>query len=91
MLKKKCGSASEEWKFPRLVTTICKEDGLHGHLPDYALSLDGDKIHFVNRNTMKALPAPEVVPICVDSDLLFLPSMQSQILRAKGLILRAKF
>ena len=61
LLKKKCGSASEDAEFRRLVGIICKEDEQHGHIPDYALSFDGDMIRFVNRQTMKALPAPEAV------------------------------
>ncbi len=62
LLKKKCGSGSEDAEFRRLVGVICKEDALHNHIPDYALSFDGDTVRFVNRNTMKALPAPEFYP-----------------------------
>jgi Replication initiator protein A len=61
LLKKKCGSASEDAEFRRLVGIICKEDEQHGHIPDYALSFDGDMVRFVNRNTMKALPSPEAL------------------------------
>ena len=39
LLKKKCGSASEDYEFRRLVGTICKEDAQHNHMPDYALTL----------------------------------------------------
>jgi hypothetical protein len=60
LLKKKCGSASEDAEFRRLVGVICKEDAVHNHIPDYALSFDGDIIRFMNRHTMKALPSPEV-------------------------------
>jgi hypothetical protein len=38
---------------------ICKEDAEHNHIPDYALSFNGDKLRFLNRKTMKALPSPE--------------------------------
>jgi plasmid replication initiation protein len=34
LLKKKCGSASEDSEFRRLVGVICKEDGLYSHIPD---------------------------------------------------------
>lgn len=60
MLKKKCGSASSLFEFRRLVKTICDEDAVHGHMPDYAVFLDGDNVTFLNRQTMKPLPAKEV-------------------------------
>ena len=41
LLKKKCGSASEDFEFRRLVGVICKEDAQHHHIPDYAMSFDG--------------------------------------------------
>ena len=59
LLKKKCGSASEDFEFRRLVGVICKEDAVHHHIPDYALSFDGDMVRFVNRQTMRPLPAPD--------------------------------
>jgi len=59
LLKKKCGSASEDFEFRRLVGTICKEDALHHHIPDYAMAFDGDKVRFMNRNTMKPLRSVE--------------------------------
>src|SRR5581483_5861760 len=59
LLKKKCGSGSEDFEFRRLVGIICKEDALHNHIPDYALSFEGDNVRFVNRNTMRPLPSPE--------------------------------
>jgi hypothetical protein len=59
LLKKKCGSSSEDFEFRRLVGVICKEDALHNHIPDYAMSFVGDNVRFVNRNTMKPLPSPE--------------------------------
>lgn len=55
LLKKKCGSASEDAEFRRLVGVICKEDGLHNHIPDYALSFDGSLVRFVNRKSMRPL------------------------------------
>jgi len=59
LLKKKCASASEDSEFRRLVGAICKEDALHSHMPDYSLAFDGDKVRFVNRKSMKALPSPD--------------------------------
>ena len=58
LLKKKCGSASDEYEFRRLVGMICEEDARHHHIPDYAIYFDGHNVRFVNRNTMKPLPAP---------------------------------
>jgi plasmid replication initiation protein len=59
LLKKKCGSASEDYEFRRLVTIICDEDQSHSHMPDYALSIDGNNVKFTNRKTVKALPSSE--------------------------------
>jgi plasmid replication initiation protein len=52
LLKKKCGSASQEYEFRRLVGILCEEDARHSHMPDYAVSFDGNNVRFVNRNTM---------------------------------------
>jgi len=60
LLKKKCGSASEDYEFRRLLATICKEDAEHSHIPDYAVSFDGNNVRFSNRKTMKALPSPDL-------------------------------
>jgi plasmid replication initiation protein len=54
LLKKKCGSASADFEFRRLLGTICNEDALHHHMPDYALLIEGDNVRFLNRKTMKA-------------------------------------
>lgn len=59
VLKKKCGSASDDPEFRRLVRVICTEDAEHGHMPDYAVVLDGDMVRFMNRGTMKSLPSAE--------------------------------
>ena len=58
LLRKKCGSASSEKEFRRLVSVICSEDAEHGHMPDYAVVLDGDYVRFTNRSTMKPLASP---------------------------------
>jgi hypothetical protein len=60
LLKKKCGSTSTDKEFRRLVNSICDEDKAHGHIPDYAVSYDGEQIRFCNRQTMKITnPAQE--------------------------------
>ncbi len=58
LLKKKCGSASDDYEFRRLVGMICEEDARHHHMPDYAVSFDGANVRFVNRSTLRLLPAP---------------------------------
>lgn len=61
ILQKKCGSNSTRREFKRLVTNIITQDQKHGHMPDYALSLDGNQVVFVNRGNVRhpALPASE--------------------------------
>jgi hypothetical protein len=61
-------SGSDDAEFRRLVGTILKEDAVHNHIPDYALSFDGDNIRFVNRHTMKALPSPETLYPTLDPE-----------------------
>lgn len=60
MLKKKCGSASEDYEFRRLLNVICAEDLAHSHMPDYAVLFDGQNVRFTNRNTTKSLPSPRL-------------------------------
>lgn len=52
VLQKKCGSASTEKEFRRLVTNIAEEDRLHAHMPDYAVTLESDMIIFRNRGSV---------------------------------------
>lgn len=59
LLRKKCGSASTDKEFKRLVGVICEEDAAHNHMPDYSVSFDGQNVRFVNRNTMKAIAPKE--------------------------------
>lgn len=54
-LQKKCGSASTDKEFKRLVSIICKEDARHSHMPDYAVKLEGDNVVFYNRTTGKRI------------------------------------
>ncbi len=53
LLRKKCGAASTDKEFRRLVAVICEEDAAHNHMPDYAVTLEGDNVRFVNRQSMK--------------------------------------
>ena len=55
VLKKKCGSLSSDKEFKRLVLNIVHADQKHGHMPDYALDMEGNKLCFWNRQTMPAL------------------------------------
>lgn len=73
-LQNKCGSTSTLKEFKRLVQTICEDDAQHHHMPDYAVSLEGDNIVFRNRQTIPALgskgPSPasaEVRPLSADT------------------------
>ena len=55
-LREKCGAHSTEKEFKRLVTKIVDEDTAHGHMPDYSLHLDGDKMTFRTRGTLQSAP-----------------------------------
>ena len=48
----------EDYEFRRLLNVICAEDLPISHMPDYAVTFDGDIVRFANRNTMKSLPSP---------------------------------
>jgi plasmid replication initiation protein len=60
LLKKKSGSASQDAEFRRLLMLICDEDASHAHIPDYAISFDGNNVRFTNRKSVKALPSLEL-------------------------------
>jgi plasmid replication initiation protein len=53
LLQKKCGSSSTSREFKRLVQTIVAQDSTHSHVPDYAVTLEGDQVVFRNRGTMQ--------------------------------------
>lgn len=53
MLKKKCGSSSTDKEFKRLINTICEEDAAHHHIPDYAVSFDGENVCFASRGALR--------------------------------------
>jgi plasmid replication initiation protein len=63
LLRKKCGSSSNEREFRRMVSTICEENSEHNHIPDYVITLEGDNVGFINRNNM-----PKSVPSLKESD-----------------------
>lgn len=53
----KCGSASTEREFRRLVKNICEQDATFAHFPDYSIHLsDDDMIIFRNRRGEGATP-----------------------------------
>lgn len=62
LLRKKCGSASKDFEFRRLVSIICAEDAEHSHMPDYAVRIEGDSVRFTNRGTMKPPPSSTAQP-----------------------------
>lgn len=52
LLQKKCGSASTEKEFRRLISKIVDEDQRFQHIPDYAVSMDGDVVTFHSRGSV---------------------------------------
>lgn len=61
ILQKKCGSASTEKEFRRLVLNIIKEDMAFHHMPDYSVRMEEtDMIVFRNRGTMMPQEAPSL-------------------------------
>lgn len=68
-LQEKCGSTSTKKEFRRLVQNIVQEDETHGHMPDYALSLEDDMVTFTNRRiVVKALASPALSKIRLDPE-----------------------
>ena len=51
-LQLKCGSNSTPREFRRLVKGIVQTDQAHGHMPDYALTMEGDIVVFWSRGTV---------------------------------------
>jgi plasmid replication initiation protein len=62
-LQRKCGSSSSPREFRRLVGAIVREDERYGHMPDYALRLDGETMTFLNRGTMDPPEAEAGPPV----------------------------
>jgi hypothetical protein len=68
-LQEKCASSSTMKEFRRLIQKIVQEDQLHGHMPDYAISLEGDMVTFSNRRIAKeALVPPALSKIRLDPE-----------------------
>ena len=70
LLQKKCGSNSSSREFRRLVQTIVAQDVAYGHMPDYALSLEGDLMVFRNRRmgqVVEAAPGPSDLHLAPDT------------------------
>ncbi len=66
VLQKKCGSASTEKEFRRLVTKIVQEDQRHQHMPDYSVMLDdSDIITFRSRGTVSSAEQAATLPVRV--------------------------
>lgn len=68
-LQAKCGSSSTEKEFRRLVSNIAKQDEQFGHMPDYAVRIEGNLVVFTNRRTdeIKA-PLPPSAHIRLDPE-----------------------
>jgi plasmid replication initiation protein len=64
LLQKKCGSASTEKEFRRLVSKIVEEDCRFQHMPDYSVTMEGDDmVVFRSRGSFCDLAAdPKRVP-----------------------------
>jgi plasmid replication initiation protein len=67
-LRTKCGSSSTEKEFRRLVQNIVKQDESFGHMPDYALSLEGDMMTFINRREAETVISPAISQIRLDPE-----------------------
>lgn len=76
-LQKKSGSSSTTREFKRLVSTIVEQDRLHGHMPDYAITLEQDQVVFSNRGSMQP-KAPE----SLQSSMIFLKGETYELARA---------
>lgn len=64
LLQKKCGSASTQKEFRRLVTNIVEEDRRFHHIPDYSVELDdSDMVIFRSRGSVPASSAIEQIPL----------------------------
>lgn len=59
-LQRKCGSASTLREFRRLLGNIIEQDRRYGHIPDYAVALQGDMVIFTNRRIEEEVAAPDL-------------------------------
>lgn len=56
VLKEKCGSQSTMKEFRRMIGKIVEDDAIHGHMPDYSVSLEDD---FVICRARGTVPIPK--------------------------------
>jgi hypothetical protein len=69
-LRDKCGSGSTPKEFRRLIGKIIEDDAAHGHMPDYAFTVEGDNV-IVRQKKENVIPAPVDMQMQVDEDLTF--------------------
>lgn len=69
-LRDKCGSGSTVKEFRRLVGKIIEDDTLHGHMPDYSFSFEGDNVIVRPKRAQIVDPLPSSV-LTVDEDRTF--------------------
>ena len=67
-LQMKCGSSSTEKEFRRLVQNIVRQDEAYGHMPDYAVRLDGNMVIFFNRRLDEPVEIPAFSAIRLDQE-----------------------
>lgn len=67
-LQMKCGSSSTEKEFRRLVQNIVRQDEAYGHMPDYAVRLDGNMVSFFNRRLDDPVPIPIFSAVRLDEE-----------------------
>ena len=63
VLQKKCGSASTEKEFRRLVSKIAAEDLRFQHMPDFSISMESDMVTFRSREAAGLLAEPALAQI----------------------------
>ena len=67
-LQMKCGSSSTEKEFRRLVQNIVRQDEAYGHMPDYAVRLDGNMVSFFNRRLDEPVEIPAFSAVRLDQE-----------------------
>ena len=70
-LREKCGSGSTEKEFRRLVGKIIEDDEAHGHLPDYAFSIEGDNVVVTPKKEQVIASLPSSSSLRVDEETTF--------------------
>ena len=57
-LRDKCGSSSTTKEFRRLIGKIIDDDGIHDHLPDYRMTIEGENVVFRPKKEEVVAPLP---------------------------------